>query len=365
MNAKDIMVCYGKRPKEMVLQLLEQIRPEEGIDKNSKVGIKPNLVVAKPYTSGATTCPEIVEGIISYFKDKGYDNLVILEGSWVGARTSRAFSACGYTQLEDEYNVPLVDLQKDSHRSYTVDNMSISVCDEAMNLDYLINVPVLKGHCQTSLTCALKNLKGCIPNSEKRRFHTMGLHKPIAHLNKILKADLIIVDGIMGDLDFEEGGNPVEMNRIIAGKDPVLVDAYGALQLGYDIDEIEYIEIANKIGVGSSNIDSANIIEFNKDNKMKVKKSTRRAQHLAKYIDEKDACSACYGSLIYALHRLDERGMLRRLKGKISIGQGYKGKSGDGIGIGACTKGLSDNIMGCPPSANEIVRRLEEIIRNS
>ncbi len=50
-------------------------------------------------------------------------------------------------------------------------------------------------------------MKGCIPNKEKRRFHTMGLHKPIAYLNKILKQNLIVVDGIIGgDLNFEEGG---------------------------------------------------------------------------------------------------------------------------------------------------------------
>ena len=34
----------------------------------------------------------------------------------------------------------------------------------------------------------------------------MGLHKPIAYLNKAIKQHLIIVDGIMGDLNFEEGG---------------------------------------------------------------------------------------------------------------------------------------------------------------
>ena len=104
--------------------------------------------------------------------------------------------------------------------------MAISVCKEVTKLDYLINMPVLKGHCQTSITCALKNLKGCIPNKEKRRFHTMGLHKPIGYLNAIIKQNLIIVDGIIGDLNFEEGGNPVQMNRIIVGKDPVKVDSY-------------------------------------------------------------------------------------------------------------------------------------------
>ena len=31
---------------------------------------------------------------------------------------------------------------------------------------------------------------------------------------------MVIVDGIMGDLDFEEGGNPVQMDMVLAGRDP-------------------------------------------------------------------------------------------------------------------------------------------------
>lgn len=65
-----------------------------------------------------------------------------------------------------------------------------------------------------------------IPNSEKGVF-ILGLHKPIAHLNNMgIRQDFIVVDNICGDLDFEDGGNPVVMNRVLTGRDPVLMDAY-------------------------------------------------------------------------------------------------------------------------------------------
>ena len=38
--------------------------------------------------------------------------------------------------------------------------MKLSVCKRAAQADFLINVPVLKAHCQTYFTCALQNLKG-------------------------------------------------------------------------------------------------------------------------------------------------------------------------------------------------------------
>ncbi|MGI6066800.1 MAG: hypothetical protein ACOYI2_09980 [Bacillota bacterium] len=82
-----IRIIYGDNPKQMVKELLEVIKPEEEIDKNALIGIKPNLVVAKPSSSGATTSSEIVAGLIENFKNKQYDGLGI------GACTS-GFDKC-------------------------------------------------------------------------------------------------------------------------------------------------------------------------------------------------------------------------------------------------------------------------------
>ncbi|HHU49008.1 MAG: DUF362 domain-containing protein [Caldicoprobacterales bacterium] len=361
MQKGNIYVIYGDNPKSMILELLGKIRPEEGLPQQAKIGIKPNLVVAKPSASGATTSPELVEGIIEYFQSKGYMNICILEGSWVGDKTFRAFKICGYEKISGRYNIPLIDLQKDSYMKCLVEGTELNICSKMKEIDYLINVPVLKGHCQTNITCALKNMKGCIPNSEKRRFHTLGLHKPIAYLSKAIKQNLIIVDGIMGDLNFEEGGNPVRMNRILAGTDPVMIDSYAANLLGFDLDEIPYITIAEDIGVGTAKWDNSNVIEFNSDKSTEISAATGRVRQFAKYIEEQDACSACYGSLIHALDRLRAKGRLNRIKYKLYIGQYFRNKTIDeGIGIGQCTKGCSRHVGGCPPSAREIVKFLEE-----
>ena len=91
----------------------------------------------------------------------------------------------------------------------------MEICCIALDTDFLIDLPVLKGHCQTNMTCALKNLKGCLPDREKRKFHSDGLFRPIAALATYLKPSLVIVDSICRDLNFEEGGNPIHTNRIL------------------------------------------------------------------------------------------------------------------------------------------------------
>ena len=361
MDKNLLYIMYGSDPKSMVQKALEQTDVLNDIpSKDSLIGIKPNLVVAKPAELGATTSPDLVEGLIQYLQSNAYHNLIIMEGSWVGDRTSLAFQVCGYEELSKKYNVPLIDLQRDKYRDYQVEKTTISVCNQAMDVDYLINMPVLKGHCQTNITCALKNMKGCIPDKEKRRFHTLGLHKPIAYLNKVLKQDLIIVDGIIGDLNFEEGGNPVEMNRIILGKDPVLVDSYVAQLLGYDIRDVPYIEMAEKLGVGSSRLIDDNIKELNQDRSLMTIPKSRSVQELAKYVEEDMACSACYGSLIHALDRLKDRGKLPKIDEKIHIGQGFKDKESKGVGIGTCTRSFEKSLPGCPPKAKDIVEFLLE-----
>ena len=321
-----------------------------------QVSLKPNLVVPCPASDGATTHPEVVEGVILFLRDFGVKTVKIIESSWVGDSTKLAFKHCGYGELSRKFDVPLIDLKDDSFKKYEHGNHKIAVCDEAMNTDFLVNIPVLKAHCQTMLTCCLKNLKGCIPDSEKRRFHTMGIHKPVAALSAIISTGYCVIDGICGDLSFEEGGNPVDSKRIIAGRDPLLLDSYCAELIGYQPDEIEYLTWAKQFGVGEYFSASKELFELNAQSKPAFDmQKDRVADKYKKFIEEDAACSACYSASIYALHRL---GGKARFDGKLHIGQGFRGKTGKGIGIGVCTSGFKNCISGCPPKATEIIKAL-------
>ncbi len=354
MERNEIHIIYGDNPEQMVKKVLETLHIENEIGKDMVIGIKPNLINTRPAEQGGTTSPDLVAGIIDYLQREMFKNIIIIEGSWAGADTQKAFANCGYLELSEKYDVPLYDLKADTYREIEVKDLKLKVCEKPLNVDYLINVPVLKAHCQTRLTCALKNLKGCIPDSEKRRYHTLGLHKPIAYLNYALRPDLIIVDAIQGDLSFEEGGCPVQMNRILVGKDPVLIDSYGASLIGYGKDEIDYIGIAESIEIGSSDLDSALITEYETDLKNNTSfQHTSRAALLAEKIEAREACSACYGSLIHALQRLKDKGKFYQID-RIYIGQGFRGEEIEGTGIGSCTAGVEKNLPGCPPAAKDI-----------
>lgn len=360
----DILMIYGTDYKEMTKQLLGEAKLRERIpDKKSRIGIKPNLVSPTEASWGATTHPEVTAGIIEYLKESGFENLVMLEGSWVGDRTREAVQVCGYDRISQEYNVPFLDMQQDSASVYDCKGMELSICDQAKKLDFLINVPVMKGHCQTKITCALKNMKGLIPNREKRRFHAQGLHGPIAHLAVGIHQDFIVVDNICGDWDFEDGGNPVVMNRLMAAVDPVLCDAWVCHLMGYSVEEVPYISMAAALGAGTDDWKKASIRELNQPEFRARTPRTRKILEVQDAVEEVESCSACYGYLIPALDRLKREGLLNALDTKICIGQGFRNQTGE-LGIGQCTSGFRFCLKGCPPTDTEIYEFLKKYLEN-
>lgn len=358
MKSNLIAIAHGRDRRRRAGEALAALEVEKFLPRGATVGLKPNLVVAKPSSSGATTDPQLAAGVMAYLHDHGWREFAIMESSWVGADTDEAFRVCGYAEAAREFGARLIDLKKEPTDRVTVGDLAIEIARAARTVDILIDLPVLKAHCQTKLTCALKNLKGCVPDREKRRFHTLGLHRPIACLAKALPVALVVVDAVNGDLTFEEGGNPVPMDRILAGRDPVLIDAYAAELIGYAPAEIEYIGLAASLGVGRADLAGMELVELGESRQpLSFRLGGGLAQSLARRVEAEGACSACYSGLLHALARLKDEGAAMPA-GPIRIGQKFRGVDGAGPGIGACTAGLKPNLPGCPPTAREILEFL-------
>ncbi len=156
---------------------------------NMRIGIKPNLVA--PHGSllgwhhpsgGSRRNRRISSG-------KRFFQLVIMEGSWVGDKTSESYEVCGFKSLCEKYNVPFLDMQKEKGVPVQCGDLTLNICKSVLDLDFLINVPVLKGHCQDQNHLCLKNRKGLLPNLRSAVFHALGLHDPIAHLGLAIHQD--------------------------------------------------------------------------------------------------------------------------------------------------------------------------------
>jgi hypothetical protein len=131
--------------------------------------------------------------------------------------------------------------------------------------------------------------------------------------------------------------------------------------MGYRVDEIPYIGLAEELGVGLADPDKAVLRELNRPPEAAgpAFHPGGKVRHLARYVDEKDSCSACYAALIFALSRLG-REEPARLKGKIAVGQGFRGKSGE-TGSGNCCSAFRSFCPGCPPSGAAVLAFLRDV----
>ncbi len=354
-----IYEIYGEDAHEMTLSLLRAADVKSMIAKDASIALKPNLVLAGTPETGATTHAGVLSGCIEYLQDAGFTNICVMEGSWIGDKTDRAMKACGYDRVCEQYGVPFYDLKKGKTRQVRTPLRPMDITCRALDTDFLIDLPVLKGHCQTAMTCALKNLKGCLPDREKRQFHADGLHEPIAALGAVLRPSLILVDSICGDLNFEEGGTPVRTDRMLLGTDPVQIDAYCCRLMGLGVDEVLYIRLAESWGAGSARFSPDDLVALNEPGaEQNYPAASGLVKRLTRNVRADSACSACYASLVRALYQAQETGL--SVPGKMLIGQGYRGKAVDGFGVGNCCAGAPFCVKGCPPTAADILEAFRQ-----
>jgi uncharacterized protein (DUF362 family) len=148
------------------------------------------------------------------------------------------------------------------------------VARELMESDVIINVPIVKDHNGSRFTCGLKNMMGACSRSTNRFFHFGSgaddwyddvdhLSQCIADLNLVRKPGLLLVDAT----EFVTANGPAgpgpmaRPQKVVAGTDPVAVDACCAEILGRRIDDIQMIEMAYEHGLGEKDLQRLRIEE--------------------------------------------------------------------------------------------------------
>jgi uncharacterized protein (DUF362 family) len=360
----EVFVIYGNQVESMVRQLIEKTGAMDRLRPDDRVMIKPNLLVSRQSWVGINTDPRVVETLVKTLKERGIHRITVGDGSGMGYSATKALEYCGYRDMASRYGLTLVDLERDEFIKKPVRMegpfKSLEIARTVLECDYFINVPLMKAHNETLITCSLKNLKGTMSRSMKTAFHGVNLHKAIAQLNSVLIPDLIIVDGLQGDLHSESGHNPVVMDRMILGTNPVEVDSFVADTLGYKPRDIRHIAYSADAGLGTCNLKEIKITSLNRPSEIKrFSPPTHYSKRFPCSISAEGACCTCTGNFIFALERLNEKGLLSdRLA--FLIGQNPKipaQKKAFTIAVGQCASkqdGADLCIDECPPTAGNI-----------
>ena len=134
-------------------------------------------------------------------------------------------------------NTILVDLNRDErvqvHAADAYVMPDFGVARTAWEADVIVDLPVVKTHVRTGITCGLKNMKGVLPGEEKKRTHRMGLDRGIVDLNRVMRPHYTVVDAIVGvQGTHTRPEDRVPLGCLLAGADVVAVDKIAEGDMG-------------------------------------------------------------------------------------------------------------------------------------
>ncbi|WP_174589938.1 DUF362 domain-containing protein [Methanocella conradii] len=253
-----VSIVHTSDPVEGPKKALDMIGAPRILFRYDRVLVKPNYVNASHPSTGVTTDPRVVRSVVEYLLEIGKvpDEIAVGEGGMANYNTMETFRAVGLVDQLKGLGVKLIDLNAEPHVEASIPGgrslKSVKVARPFLEYDCILSVPKLKVHCWARSTLSMKNMMGGI--LPKGIMHD-DLHQKIVDLNMAFGPELTVIDGIVGCQGHELACDPVNSNVIIAGEDFVATDAVGSFLMGLRPEDIPYLQLAKKAGLGESGLE--------------------------------------------------------------------------------------------------------------
>ena len=254
-----VAIVRGTDPPDMTVRAMEMVDAAKAVSEDKPVLIKPNYIDASHPSTGITTDARVIEGVVAFLKKHDVKEIIIGEGAGMGD-TLDAFKIGGVDDVARRWKVRMVDLNKDEfvevHPTNARTLKKVKIARTALE-STIISVPKLKPHRWAGATLSLKNMMGAMTPKGSMHGH---LSQNIVDLASVIKPSIAVIDGIIAGEGHETSGNPVEMNLVIAGTDPVAVDAVGATVMGIRPEYVKHLSLAEECGLGTCNLERIQVL---------------------------------------------------------------------------------------------------------
>jgi len=279
----SVVVSRGTNADSAATILKTAIEGLGGISRFVKPGqvvaIKPNATWAYPPNTASSTDPELLRALIQMVRDAGARRIILMDHCSIDPGTAECLRESGIGEVLDQMRVEKVfpDRYLSPKELFTTIELpkgksfkKIGVIKAAVEADVRINMGVAKCHLVTKLTMCLKHMMGFL--EVPAGLHA-DLEQGIADINSAsqVQAQLHILEAIRVRLPIgasrQAGGyetdishpNKVKrLNQIVAGIDPVLIDAYGCINyFSVKPQELTHVKLAYEDGLGEIDVDKA------------------------------------------------------------------------------------------------------------
>jgi len=244
----------GGSPEEAFQAAIETLG---GISQFGSAGrtvvVKPNIGWDRTPDQGANTDPDLVRAAVKALRTTGARVLVF-------DRTCNTARRC-YRRSEIEEAAKSAGANVSFVHERRFDEINLpqgktlkrwSIYRDYLRADLRINMPILKHHSLVGVTMGLKNLMG-VMGGERSTIHN-GFEQKLIDIAAPILPELTVLDARRVLVrNGPQGGDLADvrnLNTLIAGFDPVAVDAEGARLFGTDPRNLDYLVEAERRGLG-------------------------------------------------------------------------------------------------------------------
>lgn len=260
-----LAVASGEDPAKNVRAAVDALGGiEKLVRKGDFVVIKPNIAWNRPPEMAATTNPKVVAELVKMCREAGAGRVLVVDHI-IDRPAEAVLGLTGIGEAAANAGAEVATAPNESdYRSIEIPKGRVLKSDtcikDILKADVFINAPIAKVHGSSKLTLGMKNLMGC--NWDRQSWHQSDLAQCIADYSTAVRPDLVILDAnrILTSNGPKGPGQTRDVRKVIAGVDPVAVDAYGATLFGMKPAEVPYIRTAAEMGVGEIDLTKVKVV---------------------------------------------------------------------------------------------------------
>ncbi len=215
-----------QRAREDTSDIIKHAVEESGLRRKQRIFVKPNLSHFE-YVPGVVTSPDLTFQLVSLLRDNAVEVLVG-ESDGFNYSCNAAFRETGMEDAVKRAGGTVLNLSEDKIvevRFQTPGQVKkLHLPKTLIEVDAIVDLPLMKTHEFMAYSGAIKNLFGCLPSNKRIYLHPY-LPEVFYKLYTLLKPQLIIMDARVGiEGNGPTKGNPVKMGIILTGDDALATD---------------------------------------------------------------------------------------------------------------------------------------------
>lgn len=262
-EALALAVVEGESPAAITKEAIALLGGmKRFIRKGDKVLIKPNIGWDRTPEMAACTNPEIVKALVELVQEAGAKSVTVIDNTTNQAKRCYVRSGILDAVRSTGAAMPYADetrVKKTALKGEWLKEWDILM--DVLEADKIINVPIAKHHSLCRLTMGMKNWLGAIGGA-RNQLH-QNLDRAMVDLTAFFKPTLTVLDAYRILVrNGPQGGRVSDtklVKTVVAGVDPVAVDAMGATFFDIRPQELLYLKLAQERGLGTFELEKLRV----------------------------------------------------------------------------------------------------------